>query len=146
MLWDGISPTITFDLGAVYTYSSVMAYFKFYATAAVYMPGSIALRFSDDGSTFGATQVRTLTGAERIGSDNTDGVFELLTSADSGRYVELTLNNGPENRWLALAEVTFDGTPGGVTQEAPEPGSVHLVGIALLGLLGAGARCRSKPA
>ncbi len=147
VLWDGLSPVITFDLGAVYTFSTITAYFKFYPQAAVYMPGSLGLRFSDDGSNFGATQLRTLTAGERVpGGDNSDGIFELLTSADSGRYVELTLNNGPENRWLALAEVAFDGTPGALQHDTPEPGSLALALSALAGLIGTGARRRQRAA
>lgn len=142
VLWDGISPVITFDFGSVHTLSSVLTYFKFYASAAVYMPGSMGLRMSDDGVNFGSTQLRTLSDAERTGSDNTDGVFELLSGPVSGRYLELTLNNGPQNRWLALGEVVFEGTPGGLAQQAlPEPGTVSLAALALASLAG----LRRKP-
>lgn len=137
VLWDGISPVVTFDFGSVHTLTSMLTYFKFYGSAAVYMPGSMGLRFSDDGLNYGATQLRTLSDAERTGSDNTDGVFELLSGPVSGRYVELTLNNGPQNRWLALGEVVFEGTPGGTAQNAlPEPATVPLVALALVGLAG----------
>jgi MYXO-CTERM domain-containing protein len=111
------------------------------------MPGSVGLGFSDDGSSFGATQLRTLAPTERVLADDTDGIFEVLTSADSGRYVQLTLNQGPENRWLALGEVTFDGTPGGLPHSTtPEPGSLALALGALAGLIGSGARRRQRAA
>ncbi len=138
VLWDGLSPVITFDLGGPFTLSSVTTYFKFYPQAAVYMPGSMSLRYSDDGLNFGAAQLRSLSDVERApGGNDSDGVFELLSGAAQGRYVELTLNNGPENRWLALAEVQFDGTPGGTALDpnrVPEPASTALVLLALAAL------------
>lgn len=135
VMWDGLSPVIRFDLGSTYTLSSVTAYFKYYAQAAVFMPGSVGLRYSDDGVNFGAERLRGLSMAERNvpGGDNSDGIFDLLTTPGSGRYVEMTLHNGPENRWLALSEVVFDGTPGAATS-VPEPGSAALAALALAGL------------
>lgn len=138
VLWDGLSPVITFDLGASYNLSAITAHFKYYAQAAVFMPGSMDLRFSNDGSNFGATQSRLLSAVERnvAGGDNSDGVFELLTAPGSGRFVEITLNNGPENRWLALAEVSFEGTPGSSGNQVPEPGGLSLALSALAALWG----------
>jgi MYXO-CTERM domain-containing protein len=134
VLWDGLSPVISFDLGGTYTLSHVTAYFKYYPQAAVYMPGSVGLRYSDDGVSYGAEQLRSLSLAERSpGANDSDGVFELLTGTGSGRYVEMTLHNGPENRWLALGEVVFEGTPGATTT-VPEPGSAALALVALAGL------------
>ncbi len=135
VMWDGLSPVITFDLGAQIDLSSVTAYFKYYPQAAVYMPGSMGLRFSSDGVSYGASQLRTLLAAERTpGGNDSDGVFQVLTTPASGRFVELTLNNGPENRWLALAELAFDGTPGNAATNVPEPGAAALVLLALAGL------------
>jgi hypothetical protein len=135
VLWDGASPVLIFDLGAVYELSSMATYFKYYGQAAVYMPASMGLRFSDDGVHFGPAQLRSLTAAERNpGGDNSNAAFELLSSNASGRYIELTLNNGPENRWLALGEVVFDGVPGGTPLSVPEPGSASLALLALVGL------------
>ncbi|OGA99067.1 MAG: hypothetical protein A3E25_04110 [Burkholderiales bacterium RIFCSPHIGHO2_12_FULL_69_20] len=134
VMWDEQSPTITFDLGSTHTVNSVMAYFKYYPQAAVYMPGSLSLRFSSDGVNYGSTQLRTLSVSERVpGGNDSNGIFELLTSPGNGRFVELTLNNGPENRWLALSEVVFDGTPGAASS-VPEPGSAGLLLVALAGL------------
>lgn len=146
VMWDGLSPVITFDLGATYTLSTITAHFKYYASAAVFMPGSVDLRFSDDGTNFGATQSRLLSAAERnvAGGDNSDGVFELLTTPGSGRYVQVTLGNGPENRWLALAEVSFDGTPGGTAASVPEPGGLGLALTALGALFGLGRARRRR--
>lgn len=135
VMWDGLSPVITFDLGANFDLSGVTAYFKYYPQAAVYMPGSMGLRFSSDGVHFGGSQLRTLLAAERTpGNNNDDGVFQVLTAPASGRYVALSLNNGPENRWLALGEVVFDGTPGSTNASVPEPGAATLALLALAGL------------
>lgn len=142
VLWDGISPTIVFDLGESYAISSIVLSFKYYAQAAVYLPSSLGLRFSSDGLNYGGAQLRTLSDAERVpGSDNSDGIYDVLAAPAGGRYVELTLNNGPENRWLALAEVSFDGVPGGAPAEGlPEPGGLALA----LTALGALAALRRK--
>ncbi|CAD5372653.1 conserved exported hypothetical protein [Rubrivivax sp. A210] len=135
VMWDGSSPVITFDLGSSHILSSVTTYFKYYPAAAVYMPGSVGMRFSDDGVNFGGTQTRSLSAAERVpGANDSDGVFQVLTSPASGRYVELTLNNGPEGRWLALGEVVFDGAPGSLAASVPEPGAASLVLVALAGM------------
>ena len=136
VMWDAQSPVILFDLGESYRLSRITSYFKYYAQAAVYMPGAMSLRFSSDGLHFGSSQLRTLSAAERLpGADNSDGVFELLNGSQAaGRYVELSLHNGPEQRWLALGEVVFEGSPGGPVQGVPEPGSAALALLALLGL------------
>ena len=99
------------------------------------MPGWMGLRPSSDGVSFGSSQLRCLVVAERTADgNNDDGVFQVLTAPASGRYVEMTLNNRPENRWLALGEVVFDGTPGNTTPGLPEPSAAALVVLALAGL------------
>ncbi|MCX7098817.1 MAG: discoidin domain-containing protein [Methylococcales bacterium] len=135
VLWDGKSPVITFDLGDEYTLNSVTGYFKFYASAAVYLPSSVGLRFSNDGVNFSFAQLRPFSAAERSsGADDSNGIFELLPTIASARYVELTLNDGPENRWIALSEVTFDGSLGG-TANVSEP-SCYFLTLFALGALG----------
>ncbi len=141
VLWYQQSPVITFDLGAIHTLDSVTTYFKYYSSAAVYIPASVGVRFSSDGISFGATQVRSLSSTERYLSDNMDGIYQLLATPGVGRYVELTLNNLPENAWIALAEVVFDGSLGGVSN-VPEPasGALILAALAAMGLRGKRAR------
>lgn len=135
VLWDGLSPVITFDLGARFDLSGVRTYFKYFPAAAVYMPGSMGLRFSSDGVNFASSQLRTLLAAERLpGANDSDGVFDVLTAPATARYVELTLNNGPENRWLALGEVVFDGVIASAPAGVPEPGAAALALLALAGL------------
>ena len=146
VLWDGFTPVITFDLGAVYTLSAVTSYFKYYPAAAVFMPDSIALRFSGDGVNFHASQLRLFSDVEQApGGDNADGVEQLLAGTEVARFVELTLNNTLHNRWLALGEVVFEGSLGGVIPGAnnvPEPTGLALGGVALLALFGGLGRQR----
>jgi hypothetical protein len=138
VLWDATSPKITFDLGGLYALTDVTAYFKYYPQAAVYIPASVSLRFSSDGVSFGSAQQRLFDNAERVpGGNDSDGIYQLLVGSVSAQFVELTLNNGPENRWLALSEVVFDGAPTAAMNNVPEPGTGALLfGAAIaLGLL-----------
>lgn len=138
VLWSGISPKITFDLGGLYALSDVTAYFKYYPQAAVYIPASVSLRFSSDGVSFGSAQQRLFDNAERApGGNDSDGIYQLLGGSATARFVELTLNNGPENYWLALSEVEFDGVPTTAMNNVPEPGTGPLLFVAaiVLGLL-----------
>ena len=138
-MWDGTSPVLTFDLGALHDVISIRAYFNFYPGAAVYIPPSAQIRFSDDGVTFGAARQRLFDAGERNpgGNDSTPS-YELLASAGQGRYVELTLTT--PGRWIALSEVEFIGEVSSV----PEPGSRLLMaaGAAALG----GLLRRRRPA
>jgi len=140
VLWYSQSPVITFDLGAIYTVDGVITYFKYYPQAAVNIPGSVGVRFSSDGINFGPTQLRSLTPTERepAAGNDADAIYQLLAAPGSGRYVELTLNNGPENAWLALSEVVFDGSLGAAST-VPEPATAALILAALVAM---GARGR----
>lgn len=128
VMWDGTSPVLTFDLGTRHDVVSIRGYFNFYPGAAVYIPASAQIRFSDDGVQFGAVQQRLFDSSEgNPGGNDSTPSYELLTSAGQGRYVELTLTT--PGRWIALSEVEFSGMPSSV----PEPGSWALLagGLAL---------------
>ena len=70
------------------------------------------------------------------GGDDSDGIEALLLAPANARFVEVTLNNGPEDRWLALSEVVFDGAASSVVTggAVPEPGTAALALVSLLGL------------
>jgi hypothetical protein len=129
VLWDGFSPVITFDLGANYAVSAIQAYFLYYPSAAVNIPTSANIRFSADGVNFGTSLLRTFSSAEQTpGGDDTPASYNLLASAGSGRYVEVTLTT--PGRWIALSEVEFYGTAAAVPE--PETYALMLVGLGLV--------------
>jgi hypothetical protein len=139
VLWDGSSPVITFDLGERYRVDSVVASFLAYPNAAVYIPLSAMLRFSDDGLTFGSLITHVFTAAERALGNDVQASYALLAAPVSGRFVELTLET--PDRWIALSEVTFAG----MAAPVPEPETYPLM-LAGLGLVGFAARRRAAPA
>ena len=107
------------------------------ANAAVYIPPSANIRFSADGVNFGSSLLRTFSTAEQTpGGDDTPVSYNLLASAGSGRYVEVTLTTPV--RWIALSEVEFYGT----ATPVPEPETYALM-LAGLGLVGFAARRRA---
>ena len=135
VLWQ-IQPTITFDLGSLYVVSNVTSYFKYYPQAGVYIPDFVGLRISNDGINFTAIQSRIFSPAELVpGGNDANGIYQLLPSMVTARYIELTLNN-PNAVWLALSEVTFDGTPGSLTSTVavsePETYAILIAGLGLL--------------
>ena len=144
VLWQ-ISPIITFDLGGLYDVSNLTSYFKYYPQAGVYIPGSIGLRISNDRINFTTIQSRIFSPAELVpGGNDANGIYQLLPSTVTARYIELTLSN-PNAFWLALSEVTFNGTPGSfnpaVAVSEPETYAIMMAGLCLLA---ANAR-RRKP-
>ena len=140
VLWDGYTPVITFDLGANFAVSGIQAYFKYYPTAAVYIPPSADIRFSNNGVNYGAIQLRTFSVAELApGGDDASPSYNLLTATGIGRYVEVTLNT--PGRWIALSEVEFYGS----ATPVPEPETYAML-LAGLGMLGYATRRRKQNA
>jgi MYXO-CTERM domain-containing protein len=129
VLWDGVSPTITFDLGVSRQVSAIEGHFLTYPNAAVYLPLSASVRFSDDGVTYGDPVLQTsgydLSSA--LGND-TPVTLSLLGAPGHGRFVSLTLVT--PGRWIALGEVQL-------MSAVPEPQAVALAlaGIGVLGLI-----------
>lgn len=138
VLWDAYSPVITFDLGARYTVHGVTASFLSYPDAAVYIPPTASLRFSDDGVNFSVADTRVFSTAERALGNDVPVSYELLDLPRTGRYVEITFQT--PGRWIALSEVTFQGAVAAVPE--PEPYALMLAG---LGLVGFATRRRARP-
>ncbi len=124
VLWDGHSPTITFDLGEVRAVGSITGHFLTYPSAAVYLPLTATVRFSDDGVLYGAGIVRGLWDATPLVND-TPVTLSLLASPGQGRFVSVTLQS--PGRWIALSEVTLQAP-------VPEPQTWALL-VAGLGLV-----------
>ena len=132
VLWDGVSPTITFDLDSVQQVGRIDAHFLTYPNAAVTLPLSVTVRYSNDGITFSAAQqVATYDGIAPLTND-TPVTLSLLTPG-SGRFVELTLQT--PGRWIALSEVQL-------ISAVPEPASAALMLLGGAGVLLASRRRR----
>lgn len=132
VMWDRVSPVLTFDLGARHNVASVLGDFNHFPGAAVYIPLKAEIRFSDDGVNFGPKTTKVFSDTERLVSNASNDLtprLELLATLGQGRYVELTLVTA--GRWTALSEVTFLGNVSAV----PEPGAwaLMLAGLALVG-------------
>lgn len=104
VLWDGYSPTITFDLGQVRSVGAITGYFVTHPIAAVYLPKTATVRFSDDGVSFGPEIVKGLWDETTLYND-TPVERSLLASPGQGRFLSVTLQS--PGRWFALGEVTF---------------------------------------
>lgn len=126
VMWDSFSPTLVFDLGQRHDVDSAYVSLISYPVAAVLIPDSAVLRFSDDGSSWGTSIVRTFTSGERaLGNDEVATYEMLLGRAAQGRFVELTLVTG--GRWTGASEVSFTGTPVSSLTPVPEPSALALI-------------------
>jgi uncharacterized protein (TIGR03382 family) len=129
VMWDGISPTIVFDLGASRQVDLIQGHFLTYPSAAVYLPLASTVSYSADNITYSAP-VTVLTGytlGDPLGHDQP--VVLNLGVAGQGRYVKLELET--PGRWIALGEVQL-------MTAVPEPGALTLAmaGVGVLALLG----------
>lgn len=124
VLWDGYSPTVTFDLGQTRSVGSIIGHFITYPSAAVTLPLKATVRFSDDGVLFGADIVQGLWDDTPLAND-TPVELSLLASPGQGRFVSVTLQT--PGRWIALGEVTFQSA-------VPEPEALALL-LAGLGIV-----------
>jgi len=126
VLWDGYSPAISFDLGSRFEVQSIAASFVTNPTAAVYVPPSVNVAFSEVEGVFGAGTTVSLSAAPA--GDDMRFTRELLVAPGNGRYVQVSFTS--PGRWMALSEVAFSGQASAV----PEPESLALL-LAGLGLL-----------
>lgn len=103
VLWDGKSPTITFDLGSDQAVGQIRAHFLTYPKAAVYLPLSATVRYALDGGEFGeAVTVPTGYVSGGVLAHDTPVMLSFNTPG-VGRLVQLTLQT--PGRWFALSEV-----------------------------------------
>ncbi|MGD1978361.1 MAG: PEP-CTERM sorting domain-containing protein [Akkermansiaceae bacterium] len=129
---DDPDPRVTFDLGAVYLISQIQVWN--YNENPPNLTGrgvnAVTINFGTTpalGSTVpGITNFAQASGLETY----TGEVFNAFTPF-TARYIEFDIdsNHGGDNNFYGLSEVQFDGVV------IPEPSSVLLGGIALLGLL-----------
>lgn len=130
VLWDGYSPTVTFDLGETRSVGSVTGYFVTHPQAAVYLPLTATVRFSDDGLAFGPGIVQALWDGTPLSGD-TRVELSLLASPGQGRFVSVTLET--PGRWFALGEVTFQAPVGAVPE--PEGWALLAAGVGVVATL-----------
>ncbi|NDY92986.1 PEP-CTERM sorting domain-containing protein [Ideonella livida] len=129
VMWDGVSPVLTLDLGTEHLVQSVQTSLIAYPSAAVYIPTEARLRFSTNGVDYGPEIVRTFSAAERALGNDATPTYELLSSgAASGRYLQLTLVSA--GRWTGLSEVTLLGSAAAVPE--PTPLALLAAGLSLL--------------
>lgn len=137
VLWLSRSVQITFDLGAVQTVDSITGHFNAFGGAGVRIAPFVNIRFSADGTHFGANiRQDFVTGPY---ANDTPLALDLLSTSGSGRYVQLEL---PQiSGWYALSEVQLaNNLPVAGPNGVPEPASAALV----LGALGALAATRRR--
>lgn len=130
VLWDGASPTITFDLGVSRQVDAVQGHFLTYPNAAVYLPLAATFKFSDDGINYSApvTYLTGYTDTIPLGNDQ-PVTLSLLGASGQGRYVAMKLTT--PGRWIALGEVQL-------LSAVPEPESLALAlaGLGVVASLG----------
>lgn len=130
VLWDGASPTITFDLGTSRQVDAVQGHFLTYPNAAVYLPLAATFKFSDDGINYSApvTYLTGYTDTIPLGNDQ-PVTLSLLGASGQGRYVAMKLTT--PGRWIALGEVQL-------LSAVPEPESLALAlaGLGVVASLG----------
>ena len=140
-----LSPSITFDLGAIYALSSarVWNYNENSGGSAAYTARGVStmtVSTSTDGTTFGSFANITLTQAP--GSDSVDfsQSFGLNGSAEFIRFANMA-SFGGDYGFVGLSQVQFSGLLASAAQDVPEPVSMLLLGCGVLAM--AASRRRS---
>lgn len=132
VMWDVVSPVLSFDLGSRHDVASVLGHLIHYPGAAVNLPVQASVRFSDDRVSWGPATLRVFSNTERLADNLTDDLrptLDLFAGAGQGRFVELTVQSA--GRWTGLSEVSFFGSVTAV----PESGTwlLMLGGLAVVG-------------
>lgn len=140
VLWDNVSPTITFDLGQVRAVGGITGYFLAYPSAAVTLPPEAIVSFSNDGVAFGAPVALDLSPQFPGGLGNDQPVvLSLLAAPGQGRFVALTLQT--PGRWIALSEVTFQAA----AVPEPQAWSLLMAGLGVVLMVRRQGLRRSSP-
>jgi len=126
--------TITFKLTSPADINSISIFANNMATpvSGCYLFASATVSFSNDDVNFVNPITYTTTDADRA---NTSAryITIALNQSTPEQYVQVHLTHQSIANWLAIAEVTFDGTVPGQAS-TPEPTSAMLGGLGLLGL------------
>lgn len=104
MGWADTAPTITVDLGAEQSITSVSSVWLQEQAAWVVLPASVTVSVSDDGTSW--TQLPAIMAPNVPSSDQTVP-YTWLGDAVSARYVRLTTDNS--GGWLFASEITVTG-------------------------------------
>jgi len=112
-----LSPTITFNFGDVYKFSSLTLFLDNVPNCGVYLPASVTVGTGATTTTYAVNSNQSVSMPTAITFSDLDLV---------GNSFTLTLNRLNNNGYIFLSEVEFDGTP------VPEPDTLLLVGPVLL--------------
>ena len=126
--WESVNPTITFNFGQAYDFTNVRIHFDISNGGGVGAPGPVTI----NGVAYGVTLPG---GVEPFWAD-----FDVSALATTGTLaVELTRTNA----WVMASEFDFGAVVS--PNVVPEPATVALVGLGLVGIGAAARRRRPTP-